>query len=58
MILEGKSRENMEEIVKVGILEKTTIDILREIGISNWMEREDYFHDGNFNSTIKDAASI
>jgi len=48
VILERKSRGNTEGTVKAGILEQTTIDILREIGVGDRMDREGHFHDGNY----------
>ncbi|MBM7651097.1 4-hydroxybenzoate 3-monooxygenase [Neobacillus cucumis] len=48
VILERKSRNNIEGTVKAGILEQTTIDILREIGVGDRMDREGHFHNGNY----------
>ena len=48
VILERRSRDNIEGTVKAGILEQTTIDILREIGVGDRMDREGHFHDGNY----------
>jgi p-hydroxybenzoate 3-monooxygenase len=48
VILERKSRDNIEGTVKAGILEQTTIDILREIGVGDRMDREGHFHSGNY----------
>ena len=59
VILERKSRDSIEGTVKAGILEQTTIDILREIGVGDRMDREGHFHDGNyFNLMVKDAVLI
>ena len=44
IILERKSRNNIEGTVKAGILEQTTIDLLREIGVGDRMDREGQFH--------------
>ena len=48
VILERKSRDNIEGTVKANIVEQTTIDILREIGVGDRMDREGHFHDGNY----------
>lgn len=48
VILERRSRDNIEGTVKAGILEQTTIDILREIGVGDRMDREGHFHNGNY----------
>jgi p-hydroxybenzoate 3-monooxygenase len=48
VILERKSKDNIEGTVKAGILEQTTIDILRELGVGDRMDREGHFHDGNY----------
>lgn len=46
VILERKSRDNIEGTVKAGILEQNTIDILRESGVGDRMDREGHFHGG------------
>ena len=46
VILERKSKENIEGTVKAGILEQTTIDILNELGVGERMNREGHFHEG------------
>jgi p-hydroxybenzoate 3-monooxygenase len=46
VILERKSRDNIEGTVKAGILEQTTIDILNEVGVGERMNREGHFHEG------------
>nr|WP_295970017.1 4-hydroxybenzoate 3-monooxygenase [uncultured Bacillus sp.] len=46
VILEKKSKENIEGTVKAGILEQTTIDILNEIGVGERMNHEGHFHNG------------
>ncbi|WP_428911867.1 4-hydroxybenzoate 3-monooxygenase [Niallia sp. Krafla_26] len=48
IILERKSKDNIEGTVKAGILEQTTIDILRELDVGNRMDQEGHFHDGNY----------
>jgi len=48
VILERKSKDKIEGTVKAGILEQTTIDILREIGVGDRMDREGHFHNGNY----------
>ncbi len=46
IILEKRSREDIEGTVKAGVLEQGTVDLLNEIGVGERMMREGHIHDG------------
>lgn len=46
VILERVSRQHLEERVRAGVLEQGTVQLLREIGAHDRMEREGLTHDG------------
>jgi p-hydroxybenzoate 3-monooxygenase len=46
VILEARSREYVEARIRAGVLEQSTIDVLREAGVGERMEREGLRHGG------------
>lgn len=46
VVVEKNSRETIESIIKAGVLEQGTIDLLKDIGAGMRMEREGFHHDG------------
>lgn len=46
IVLERNSRQEVEAIIKAGVLEQGTIDLLRDIGAGERMMREGHRHDG------------
>jgi len=46
VVLEKKSREYVLSRIRAGVLEPTTVDVLRENGLGARMEREGHAHDG------------
>lgn len=46
IILERKSKEDIQGTVKAGVLEQFTIDLLNEIGVGERMMKEGHFHHG------------
>ncbi len=46
VILERQTREYVEARIRAGVLEQGTVDMLREIGVSERMDREGIPHDG------------
>jgi p-hydroxybenzoate 3-monooxygenase len=45
-ILENRGREEVESTVRAGVLEQGTMDLMKELGISERMEREGAVHHG------------
>src|SRR6202012_5563589 len=46
VILEARSREYVEARVRAGVLEQGTVDVLREVGLAERLEREGLRHGG------------
>jgi p-hydroxybenzoate 3-monooxygenase len=46
VVLEDRSREYVEHRVRAGVLEQGTVDLLREIGVAERLEREGLVHEG------------
>lgn len=46
VILERRSREYVEARIRAGVLEQTTVDLLRAIGVSERLDAEGLLHDG------------
>ncbi len=46
VVIEDRSREYVEERVRAGVLEQTTVDLLNEAGLGDRMKREGLVHHG------------
>jgi p-hydroxybenzoate 3-monooxygenase len=46
VVLEGRSRDYVEERIRAGVLEQGTVDLLHEIGVGERLQREGLVHDG------------
>lgn len=46
VILERRTRQDIEETVRAGVLEQGTVDLINEIGVGERMMREGHFHHG------------
>jgi p-hydroxybenzoate 3-monooxygenase len=46
VVLENRSRDHVEHRIRAGVLEQGTVDLLRELGVSERMDREAILHDG------------
>ena len=46
VIIEKNSRENIEAIIKAGVLEQGTVDLMNEIGAGERMMKEGFHHEG------------
>jgi p-hydroxybenzoate 3-monooxygenase len=46
VILERRSRSYVEARIRAGVLEQTTVDLLREVGVDRRLEAEGLIHDG------------
>jgi p-hydroxybenzoate 3-monooxygenase len=46
VVLEDRSREYVEQRVRAGVLEQGTVDLLRQIGVGERLDREGLVHDG------------
>ena len=46
IVLESRSREEVESTVRAGVLEQGTVDMLRETGVGARLDREAFFHRG------------
>ena len=46
VVLESRSREEVESTVRAGVLEQGTVDMLRETGVGARLDREAFFHRG------------
>lgn len=53
VVLERRDRAYVEGRVRAGVLEQTTVDIMREIGVADRLEREGLPHDG-FSISVDD----
>jgi len=46
IVIESRSREEVETTVRAGVLEQGTVDMLRETGVGARLDREAFFHRG------------
>jgi p-hydroxybenzoate 3-monooxygenase len=46
VVLENRSREYVEQRIRAGVLEQGTVDLLRELGVSERMDRDGIVHGG------------
>ena len=46
VVLERQTREHVLSRIRAGVLESTTVDVLRQIGVAARMDREGHPHDG------------
>jgi p-hydroxybenzoate 3-monooxygenase len=46
IVLERQSREHVLARIRAGVLESTTVDVLRQMGVSERMDRDGHEHDG------------
>ncbi|HEX3318589.1 MAG TPA: 4-hydroxybenzoate 3-monooxygenase [Solirubrobacteraceae bacterium] len=46
VVLEARSREYVEQRVRAGVLEQGTVDLLKEVGVGERLEREGIVHEG------------
>ena len=46
VVLERQTREHVLSRIRAGVLESTTVDVLRQIGVAERMDREGHAHDG------------
>jgi p-hydroxybenzoate 3-monooxygenase len=46
VMLEDRSREYAEQRVRAGVLEQRTVDLLRDVGVGERLDREGLVHDG------------
>ncbi|HTS23969.1 MAG TPA: 4-hydroxybenzoate 3-monooxygenase [Casimicrobiaceae bacterium] len=46
VVIEKNSRENIEAIIKAGVLEQGTVDLMNEIGAGERMMKEGFHHEG------------
>ena len=46
VVLEIRSRRHVEQRVRAGVLEQTTVDVLRELGVAERLDREGIVHHG------------
>lgn len=46
IVIETRSRHDVESTIRAGVLEQGTIDLMREVGIGERMEREGFRHHG------------
>src|SRR3989304_9665517 len=46
VVLENRSREYVEHRVRAGVLEQSTVDLLKAIGVGDRMRREGLVHEG------------
>jgi p-hydroxybenzoate 3-monooxygenase len=46
VVLEARSREYVEQRVRAGVLEQGTVDLLRDVGVGERLDREGLVHEG------------
>ena len=46
LILESRSRDQIESTIRAGVLEQWTVDLLISLGLGERLKREAHFHDG------------
>jgi p-hydroxybenzoate 3-monooxygenase len=46
IVLESRSREEIEATIRAGVLEHGTVDLMREMGLAERMQREGAVHHG------------
>lgn len=46
IIIESRSREEIEGTIRAGVLEQGTVDLMNEMGVGDRMRKEGHFHEG------------
>ncbi|TMF47648.1 MAG: 4-hydroxybenzoate 3-monooxygenase, partial [Chloroflexi bacterium] len=46
LVLESRSREEVESTIRAGVLEQGTVDLMIEMGLGERMQREGFVHHG------------
>lgn len=46
IVIERQTRDHVQSRIRAGVLEQTTVDVLRENGLAERMDREGHVHDG------------
>ncbi len=46
VVLENRSRKDIEETIRAGVLEQGTVDLMAETGVGERLAREGFFHEG------------
>src|SRR6185503_13164710 len=46
VVLETRSRQEIEETIRAGVLEQGTVDLMVSSGVGERLKREGFFHDG------------
>src|SRR3954471_23754345 len=46
VVLESRSRQEIEATIRAGVLEQGTVDLLQATGVGERMEREGFLHNG------------
>ena len=46
VVLESRSRKEIEETIRAGVLEQGTVDLMVEAGVGGRLRQEGFFHDG------------
>ena len=46
VIIESRSRQDVEETVRAGVLEHWVVELIKDLGLGDRMMREAHFHDG------------
>ncbi|WP_309571705.1 4-hydroxybenzoate 3-monooxygenase [Deinococcus sp.] len=46
VILESRTREEIEQTIRAGVLEQWTVDLMHELGVAERLDREGHFHGG------------
>ena len=47
VVLEDRSRDYVEQRIRAGVLEQGTVELLRDAGVGERMDREGLVHDGH-----------
>lgn len=46
VVLESRSRKDIEETIRAGVLEQGTVDLMAQTGVGERLRREGFFHEG------------
>ena len=46
VVLESRSRKDIEETIRAGVLEQGTVDLMTQTGVGARLQREGFFHEG------------
>lgn len=46
VVIDNRTRAEIEGTIRAGVLEQWTVDLMRELGVAGRMEREGHFHEG------------